>query len=319
MLYFHFCSVQEIFSLTVSGFFFFLLLLFGCVACRLLIPWPRIKPAPSAADTQSFNHWTVKEVPISSVFYVIVVICIITNKIRNATRQCYNHCFKGSCEIETKSSIFCVQARWLQSCPTLWDPMDCNPSDSSVHGILQARILEWVAILFSKRSSWLKDWTCIAGRFFTVWVTRESVKVLVAQLCLTLCNPVEPTSLLCPWDSSGKNTGVGCHSLLQQIFLIKGSNLGLLHCRQILYHLSHQGSPMFIEMFIIFNIFHFFLKVWWHFPSIWRNSLSISCSIWSNDNEFSWLSFIWKWFFFGGGPLFEGYFCLLWNSGLTAF
>ena len=44
---------------------------------------------------------------------------------------------------------------------------------------------------------------------------------------------------LCPWYLSGKNTGVGCHSLLQGIFLTQGSNLGLLHCRQILYHLSH--------------------------------------------------------------------------------
>ena len=45
--------------------------------------------------------------------------------------------------------------------------------------------------------------------------------------------------LLCPWNSSGKNTGVGYHSLLQRIFPTQGSNLGLLHCRQILYRLSH--------------------------------------------------------------------------------
>ena len=51
-----------------------------------------------------------------------------------------------------------------------------------------------------------------------------------------------PTRLLCPWDSPGKNIGVGSHSLLQGIFPTQGSNLGLLHCRQILYRLSHQGS-----------------------------------------------------------------------------
>ena len=62
--------------------------------------------------------------------------------------------------------------------PMLCDPMDCSPPGSSVHGILQARILEWVAIPF-----------------------------------------------------------------VQGIFLTQGLNLGLLHCRQILYHLSHQGSP----------------------------------------------------------------------------
>ena len=46
--------------------------------------------------------------------------------------------------------------------------------------------------------------------------------------------------LLHPWDFPGKNTGVGCHFLLQGIFLTQGSNLGLLNCRQTLYHLSHQ-------------------------------------------------------------------------------
>ena len=55
---------------------------------------------------------------------------------------------------------------------------------------------------------------------------------------------VQPTSLPWPWDDfPGKNTGVGCHSLLQGIFPIQELNLGLLYCRQILYHLSHQGSP----------------------------------------------------------------------------
>ena len=60
-------------------------------------------------------------------------------------------------------------------CPTLCDPMDCSPPGFSVHGILQARILEWVAIPFSRRSSQPRDWTrifCIAGRFFTVWDTK---------------------------------------------------------------------------------------------------------------------------------------------------
>ena len=50
--------------------------------------------------------------------------------------------------------------------------------------------------------------------------------------------------LLCPWNSPGKNTGVGSHSLLQGIFPTQGLNPGLLHCGQILYDLSHQGSPM---------------------------------------------------------------------------
>ena len=67
------------------------------------------------------------------------------------------------------------------SCPTLCDPVGCSPPGSSVHGILQARILEWVAMSFSRGSSWPRDQTlglisCIAGRFFTIWVTREAHK-----------------------------------------------------------------------------------------------------------------------------------------------
>ena len=52
-----------------------------------------------------------------------------------------------------------------------------------------------------------------------------------------------PTGLLCPWDFPGKNTGVGCHALLQGVFPTQGLNPGLLHCRQSLYGLSYQGSP----------------------------------------------------------------------------
>ena len=48
---------------------------------------------------------------------------------------------------------------------------------------------------------------------------------------------LQPARLLCPWDSPGKNTGVGIHSFLLEIFPTQGLNLGLLHCRQILYHL----------------------------------------------------------------------------------
>ena len=64
-----------------------------------------------------------------------------------------------------------------QSCLTLCDPMDCWPPGCTVHGILQARIVEWIAIPFSRGSSWPRDQTwvsCVAGRFFTVWATRET-------------------------------------------------------------------------------------------------------------------------------------------------
>ena len=57
---------------------------------------------------------------------------------------------------------------------------------------------------------------------------------------------LQPTRLLCPWDSPVKNTGEGGCFLFQGIFLTQGSNPGLLHCRRVLYHLSHQGSPFSI-------------------------------------------------------------------------
>ena len=68
--------------------------------------------------------------------------------------------------------------------------------------------------------------------------------VLVAQSCPTLLqlHGLQPARVLCPWDFPGKNTGVGCHFLLQGIFQMHRLNPGLLHCRQILYHLSHKGS-----------------------------------------------------------------------------
>ena len=69
---------------------------------------------------------------------------------------------------------------------------------------------------------------------------------LVAQSCSTLCNPVDcslPDSSV-HGDSPSMNTEVGCHAPLPRIFPTQGSNSGLLHCRQILYCLNHQGSPI---------------------------------------------------------------------------
>ena len=72
------------------------------------------------------------------------------------------------------------------------------------------------------------------------------VLCLVAQSCPALCEPMDcsPPGSSVHGDSPGKNTGVGCHPLLQGIFPTQVWNPGLLHCRRILYHLSHQGSPL---------------------------------------------------------------------------
>ena len=68
----------------------------------------------------------------------------------------------------------CVRAKSIQLCPTLCDPVDCSPPGSSVHGILQARIVDWVPVPFSRGSLQPGDQTwlfCIAGRFFTTGAT----------------------------------------------------------------------------------------------------------------------------------------------------
>ena len=72
------------------------------------------------------------------------------------------------------------ESQVTQSCPTLCNPMDCSPPGSSVHRLLQIRIMEWIAIPSSRGSSQgsqPRDQTqvsCIAGRFFTIWATREA-------------------------------------------------------------------------------------------------------------------------------------------------
>ena len=73
-----------------------------------------------------------------------------------------------------------IEVKWsevAQLCPTIYDPMDCSPPGSLVHGIFQAWILEWVAISFSRGSSGPRDRTQVSrivGRCFTVWATREA-------------------------------------------------------------------------------------------------------------------------------------------------
>ena len=64
--------------------------------------------------------------------------------------------------IHQKVIAVCVYVLVAQSCPTLCDPMDCSLPGSSIHGILQARILAWIAISFSRKSSWPRDWILVS-------------------------------------------------------------------------------------------------------------------------------------------------------------
>ena len=89
----------------------------------------------------------------------------------------------------------------LLSCVQLCNPLDCSPPGSSVHGILQARILKWVAMPSSRRSSQPRDWiqvSCIAGGLFTDWATRDKRLINKTQLSAALIHPppqVDPGGL----------------------------------------------------------------------------------------------------------------------------
>ena len=101
-----------------------------------------------------------------------------------------------------------------QSCLTLCDPMHCSPPGFSVYGIIQARILDWIAIPFSRGSSWPRDQTriscasCMTGRFFTFWVTGEVQEVaewsLIELAWLQLGPPSYQVLWAWKWNSRGK-------------------------------------------------------------------------------------------------------------------
>ena len=78
----------------------------------------------------------------------------------------------------------------------------------------------------------------------SIWIGLLSCSVMSNSLWLY---GLQPTRLLSPWDFPGKNTGVGCHVLLQRIFPTERSNPGLLHCRRFLYQLSHKVNPRILE------------------------------------------------------------------------
>ena len=93
--------------------------------------------------------------------------------------------------------MYGCDAKSLQSCPTLCNPVDGSPPGSPIPGILQARTLEWVANSFSN-----------------AWKWKVKVKSL-SHIWLLETRGLQPTRLLCPWDFPGESTGVGCHCLLQ--------------------------------------------------------------------------------------------------------
>ena len=122
-------------------------------------------------------------------------------------------------------------------CLTLSNLMDCSLPGSSVHGIFQARVLEWSAIAFSLQET-RQDKIQVLESFYLLQMTFEWVSEWKSLSHIGLF--VTPCTA---WNSPGQNTGAGSLSLLQGIFPTQGSNSGLPHCGLILYQLSHKGSP----------------------------------------------------------------------------
>ena len=106
---------------------------------------------------------------------------------------------------------------------TLGDPMDCGPPGSSVHGIFQARVLEWVAISFSRGSSWSRDQTWVSrtvGRCFTMWATREVLPMQLEQWKVNLRTMYWKMSLKMEWGPPNQSVEENCSSRKVHIGLI---------------------------------------------------------------------------------------------------
>ena len=109
------------------------------------------------------------------------------------------------------------------------------------------KIKKWKQLCLVRNVAYLKKKKKLLKKLTAfLYVLYCAVLCWVTQLYPILCHPWT-IGLLWTWDFPGKNTGVGCHALLRGVFLTQGLNPGLTHCRQILYHLSHQGSPRILE------------------------------------------------------------------------
>ena len=184
----------------------------------------------------------------------------LTFEMGSCCQKCYQ-CFRQETALSTSKSMIrkfyqifilvdvCMHAQLVSHVPSLCSPIDCSPPDSSVHLILQARRLKCIAISSSRGSSLPRDDTCIfcIGRQIlyhgATWEAPYVCIGKVAQSCLTLCDPMD-----CNLPGSSVHGILQaipqfyCCSLPQGIFPTQRSNWGLLHCGQILYQLSYQGS-----------------------------------------------------------------------------
>ena len=159
-------------AMRLEGLFF--LLLPCCKAYRILVSPPGIEPGTWQWELRVL----ISRLPGNSRWVSLWTQIMFTERFRLLWRTC--GCSPPSLPTlmaHTEAVCMCVCVLVTQSYPTLCDPMDCSLPGSSVHGILQARILEWVAIPFSIGSSRSGHWirvSHIAGRFFTIWASGEA-------------------------------------------------------------------------------------------------------------------------------------------------
>ena len=153
-------------------------------------------------------------------------------------------------EFVTILLLFYALFFWLQG---RWGLSSLTRDQTCIPWIGRQSLVYWTTgevpshyIIFRKDTFMCSYLNCLALSYMqsSLLVVNYAVLCLVAQSCPTLFNPMDysPQGSSVHEDSPGKNTGEGCHALLQGIFPTQGSNTGLPHCRWILYYLSHQGS-----------------------------------------------------------------------------
>ena len=160
------------------------------------------------------------------------------------------------------SSIYEWVSEVAQSCPTLCNPMDCSLPGSSLHGILQARVLEWVAISFSRGSSWPRDQTQVSripGKRFNLWATREAHQYIILSnlkynifwpslmvVWIRICLPMQGT-----WVQSSvheDSTCFGANKLMRHNYrarmpqVMKPAYLKPVHCNKRSEKSSHRNK-----------------------------------------------------------------------------
>ena len=162
-------------------------------------------------------------------------------------------------------SLFTIARTWKQpSCPSTamtWKEPRCPSTDEQKKKLCYIYAMEYYSAIkkncvYFSHSVVSKEPRCPSTdeqRKKLCYIYAMEYYSAIKKNCVYFSHSVVSNSLqhlglqstmpLCPWDSPGKNTGVGCHFFLQGIFSTQGLNLGVLHCRQILYHLRHQVSP----------------------------------------------------------------------------